>query len=138
MPINCALDLTNGQIVLETEDRAGLPIALRRQSPQIAQRMLHEGQLVSLTRQTLQLRGLGVRIPRSEAREVIEKPGDETRLDPEADHARWPLDGLPALLPCHAPRQVERAIDLLRQSRDQRACAEILRAHGDDDMDAGI
>ena len=66
---------------------------------------------------------------------VIQQPVDERAIDLASEHARRPFDGQRALLTRQARDEVRAAVDRLRQIAKERAVAEVIRSHREDDVD---
>ena len=124
-------------VVGEREDDVGL-VPRPRPLPQQVEHMLHQRQLVGAAAEAALLVVAAAGLPRREVGEVVEELVDEAVLDPEAADLGRPDDRLAALVAAHARGEVEAAVDDLGQSLDQRAGAEIFRAHRDRDVDRRV
>ncbi len=120
------------------DDRRGAGGQIRfgaRAQPEPVQDMLHQRQLVGAAREGLELAGACLVLPRCKACEVVEQMVHQRGLDREIADAGRAFDRLARLLAGHPTGEVEAGVDLLREIGEERAGAEIFRAHRDDDVD---
>ena len=120
----------------QVDARAGGAVV--RPLPHAVERVLQQRQLVRPPHQPVELVAAVLIVPRREIGEVVEQPVDQRRLDIDVADLGRPADRLAAILAGHARRQEHAGVDGVGQAFDQRAGAEILGAHRDRHVDAGV